>query len=363
MTAAAQWFATCYEHALITGQRRFLDSVIGPVEIVADPDGLDGINWPPHHVYAEPTAPAAVTVAATAEPAPGHVNASLASAHTQRSRLHDRGAFPVRWLPGQPWAARYDDGPLVLRHGNRILISEIPLGGASAWINRVLREVFIHGGRRHGFRLCHAAIIDIAGRGLLITGPSGAGKTDLALKLARHLPARVVTIDRGILGHDEDELVAGTLPFGMNIHRDTLRDLGWDDTLFSRYPPSNSKHYLPTADAIRHCQIRLVPRTRVHGLVQLAPAAATPHWHGLDAAGLARTLHSADTSDTDPGYQADWLGLSPDEAPAPLRPSRATTGWTLHYRPDRPLPHAWVTEIAHMLGAEIPDGCHRRPPE
>ncbi|MFI7336966.1 hypothetical protein ACIBUY_03385 [Streptomyces sp. NPDC050085] len=143
---------------------------------------------------------------------------------------------------------------------------------------------------------------DIAGRGLLITGPSGAGKTDLALKLARQLPARVITVDRGIIGHDKDHLVAGTLPFGMNIHRDTLRDLGCIDAVLSRYPSMNGKHYLPAADAICHCQIRLVPRTRIHGLVQLAPAAATPQWHGLSVARLTRTLHAADTTSTDPGY-------------------------------------------------------------
>ncbi|MBV9022521.1 MAG: hypothetical protein JO362_01655 [Streptomycetaceae bacterium] len=355
MTAASDWFAACYERALATGRRRFLDSVIGPVEIVAAPDGLDGVNWPPHHVRPQPAAPVSLTVAVTTEPAPVPISASLASSPAQRSRLHGRGAFPLCWMPGQPWIARYDDGPLVLRDGSRILISEIPRCSISAWLNRVLREVFIHGGRRHGFRLCHAAIIDIAGRGLLITGPSGAGKTDLALKLARQLPARVVTIDRGIIGHDKDQLVAGTLPFGLNIHRDTLRDLGCNDALLSRYPPVNGKHYLPAADAVRHCQIRLVPRTRIRGLVQLAPAAATPPWHRLDAAGLARALHAADTAGTDPGYQTDWLGLSTDEALAPLQPSRATTGWTLHYRPGGPFPHAWLIDIARTLGAETPD--------
>lgn len=284
MTATSDWFAARSERALATGRHRFLDSVIGPVEIVADPDDLDRINWPPHHARPKPAAPVSVTVAVTTEPAPGQISASLESPLTRRSHLHGRGAFPLRWLPGQPWVARYEHGPLVLRDGNRILISEIPGTSTSAWLNRVLREVFIHGGRRHGFRLCHAAIVDIAGRGLLITGPSGAGKTDFALKLARQLPARVVTIDRGIIGHDGDQLVAGTLPFGMNIHRDTLRNLGWDDALLSRYPPVNGKHYLPAADAIRHCRIRLVPRTRLHGLVQLAPAAATTQWHGLDAA-------------------------------------------------------------------------------
>ncbi|MEU9397037.1 hypothetical protein AB0D86_44500 [Streptomyces sp. NPDC048324] len=355
MTAASDWFAACYERALATGQRRFLDSAIGTVGIAAGPDHLEGISWPPHHVRPEPAAAVSVTVAVTNEPAPSQISASLADARAQRSRLHGRGAFPLRWLPGQPWVARYDDGPLVLRDGNRILIGEIPGGSPSAWLNRVLREVFIHGGRRHGFRLCHAAIVDIAGRGLLITGPSGAGKTDLALKLARQLPAHVVTIDRCIIGHAADHLVAGTLPFGMNIHRDTLRDLGCNDALLSRYPPAGGKHYLPTADAIRHCRIRLVPRTRVHGLVQLAPPAATPRWHGLDPAGLARALDAADTAGTDPGYQTDWLGLSTHEAPSPLKPSRATTGWTLHYRPGRPLPRAWLGDIVQALGADTPD--------
>ncbi|MGW2702326.1 hypothetical protein [Streptomyces sp. NPDC001340] len=352
---AMEWFAACYERARDTGKRHFLDSVIGPIEIVAAPDDVEGINWPPHYTCADPSAPAVVTVAVTREPAPGSINASLASAHAQRSRLHGRGAFPLRWLPGQPWAARYDDGPLVLRYGNQILISEIPYGSVSSWLNRVLREVLIHQGRNHGFRLCHAAIIDIAGRGLLITGPSGAGKTDLALKLAQQLPARVLTIDRGIIGPQGDELIAGTLPFAMNIHGDTLRDLGWDNDFLSRYPPSDGKHYIPAADASRHCQIKLVPRTSVRGLVQLAPAAATTQWHALDTEGLARVLHSADASDTDPGYQTDWLGLSTEGASPPLRPSTSTIGWSLRYRPGRPLPHAWLTVIAQTLGTETPD--------
>ncbi|WP_405889740.1 hypothetical protein OG427_06710 [Streptomyces sp. NBC_00133] len=354
MTArAADWFTASYEHAFATGHHRSLDSALGPIDIIAAHDDLEAINWPPHPSRSESAVPSAVTIAVTAQPAPGQISASLESAHTQHSPLHGRGAFPLRWLPGQPWAARYDDGPLVLRHGNQILISEVSHGSASAWINRVLREAFVHGGRRHGFRLCHAAIVDIAGRGLLITGPSGAGKTDLALKLAQQLPARVVTIDRGIIGRQGDHLIAGTLPFGMNIHRDTLTDLGChSEELLRRYPPTNDKHYLSTADAIRHCRIALVPQTRIHGLVQLTPAAAATQWHSLDAVGLTRTLRSADTSDTDPGYQTDWLGLGTDRAPAPLRPSPGTAGWSLRYRPDRPLPRAWLHDITQTLGRE-----------
>lgn len=354
--SAADWFTAAYEHAHAIGHHRSLASVLGPIEIIAAPGDLEAICWPPHPSRRGPAVPAAVTVAVTDQPPPGQISTSLESAHTQHSRLHGRGAFPLRWLPGQPWVARYDDGPLVVRNGNQILISEVPHGSASTWINRVLREVFIHKGRRHGFRLCHASIVDIAGRGLLITGPSGAGKTDLALKLAQQLPARVVTIDRGIIGRQGDHLIAGTLPFGMNIHRDTLTDLGChSEDILRRYPPSNDKHYLSTADAIRHCRIALAARTRLDGLVQLTPAAAATQWHGLDAAGLSRTLRSSDTSDTDPGYRTDWLGLGTDRASEPLRPSPGTVGWSLRYRPDRPLPRTWLHGIAQAFGTENPD--------
>ncbi|MGH3319264.1 MAG: hypothetical protein ACRDN9_03620 [Streptosporangiaceae bacterium] len=221
---------------------------------------------------------------------------------------------------------------------------------ASTWANKVLREMLIHGGRRRGFRLCHCAVLGTEHSGLLISGPTAVGKTDLALKLAKRLYVNVVTVDRGVIGHRHGGLAVGTLPFGLNIHRDTLADLGClNEALVHRYRLSNNKHYLDVLDAQRHCRITLVAWAPVTAAVELRRASSTTQWQRLDHASVIRTIRGADSADTDPGYQVDWLGMGSHQASRPLHATEVATGWALAYRPDQPIPDAWVEEVAAAL--------------
>ncbi|MFJ8954967.1 hypothetical protein ACIRO1_33205 [Streptomyces sp. NPDC102381] len=256
----------------------------------------------------------------------------------------------MRWTPGRIWTARYVDGPYVLREGNRLVVSFTDTTEARRWTDRILREVLIHGGRHYGLRLCHGAALELGAGGLLITGESGAGKTDLALKLAHALAAPVVTVDRGTMGHHHGSVCIGTLPFGMNIHHATLSDLGCTTPdLARRYPPIAGKHYLSLPDAERWCGITRTPWTPITSVVQVVRSTTRTRWYPMSSEEMSDAVAAADTSATDPGYQTDWLGLAPN---TPLHPSvigGLHAGWSLHYRPDHPLPQDWLTDLKRVI--------------
>lgn len=177
---------------------------------------------------------------------------------------------------------------------------------------RLLREVLIHGGQRHGFALCHAAVIAWAGRGLLIGGDSGTGKTDLAVKVARVLGADVVSIDRSLVERRDEHLAASCLPFGLNIHIGTLTDLGCPIELIRRlYPASHDKHYLNVHDARRLCRLSLRAQAGIVGCVKLTqPAVGEPeHGSPVTSEHLGEILAAIVTVGIDPGFTVDWLGL------------------------------------------------------
>ncbi|GAA3491767.1 hypothetical protein [Streptomyces cremeus] len=226
------------------------------------------------------------------------------------------------------------------------MVSFTDTSEARRWTDRILREVLIHGGGHYGFRLCHGAALGFGDGGLLITGESGAGKTDLALKLARALAAPVVTVDRGTIGYRHGRLCVGTLPFGMNIHRATLADLGCTvSDLARRYPPIAGKHYLAPEDTERWCGISRVPWTPITAIVTVVRSTTRTRWHPLSPDEISDATAAADTSATDPGYRTDWLGLAPHTPPSPPAFGGLRAGWFLHYRPDHSLPQDWLADL------------------
>ena len=64
--------------------------------------------------------------------------------------------------------------------------------------------------------LIHATVVDIAGRGVLLRGPSGSGKSDLALRL----------VDRGAVLVSDDQVLLSARPKGVKAKApDTLRGM------------------------------------------------------------------------------------------------------------------------------------------
>lgn len=351
--AAREWLEEACERTTAIGRSRVLTTVLGRVQVVDDHYQPPRVSWPSadiHHTScATPFASFVITRHAASREIIELVNGPRAAV----SRTQGRGAFPMRWVVGSPWVARYENGPVVLRDGNRLLMTAATLTEADTWADRVLREVLIGGGRQQGFAVCHGAVVaGDGGGGLLITGPSGAGKTDLALKLARNVHARIVTIDRGIIGNRTSGLAVGALPFGLNIHRRTLADLNClDASLVDRYPLSNNKHYLSVHDVERHCQVKLAASAAVTAVVRIRQAQKDSWWERLDDLEIADAVRAADITATDPGFQNDWLGMAAGASAPCIEPGGRTTGWNLAYDPRRPLPTEWTEEAARALHA------------
>lgn len=119
---------------------------------------------------------------------------------------------------------RHGGGRLRLRSGSPVNV-EVPLGLSAEEARRItlplLRAALFRALGEHGFSVLHAGAFEIGGRGFVVVGESGAGKTTLAM-IALRAGGRVVS---------DDSLLAGVLPGGgagvAAFRRDAvLRDAG-----------------------------------------------------------------------------------------------------------------------------------------
>jgi hypothetical protein len=150
----------------------------------------------------------------------------------------------------------------------------------------------------------------------------------------------------------EDSVTAGALPFGLNIFGGTLSDLEcMDMALAKRYPPICGKHYLTAHDAEHLCQINLAAVARVTAVVAVHRSQRGTKWERLEGHDVTLALRAADTAATDPGYQADWLGMNTSASAPHIGPASDMTGWRLDYDPRQQLPVDWVEEAARSLCA------------
>lgn len=92
------------------------------------------------------------------------------------------------------------------------------------YVMRVIREVVLRCAEHRGWTAFHAAAAAVDGHGVLIAGPSGAGKTTVLTALAAHRRADLVASDRALVTETAQAVVG--VPISVRIAGGTLSALG-----------------------------------------------------------------------------------------------------------------------------------------
>ncbi|MFD3756724.1 hypothetical protein [Streptomyces sp. NPDC058622] len=91
------------------------------------------------------------------------------------------------------------------------------------YLMRVIREVVLRCTEHRGWTTFHAAAAAVDGHGVLIAGPSGAGKTTVLTALAAHRQADVIASDRAVVTENAEAVVG--VPISIRIAGGTLSGL------------------------------------------------------------------------------------------------------------------------------------------
>ncbi|GAA2264923.1 hypothetical protein GCM10010145_43640 [Streptomyces ruber] len=281
---------------------------------------------------------------ARAEPGPAGTRIDIAAVSSP-SRLGELAARPATehresyagWWYG---CHRREDGAFVLVSGEGHEFSHALItADFLAWeiiaahehelglvVTRTMRElVREHFVRRGALMLHGAAAVLPDGTGVVLAGPSGAGKTSASVQLARSGGYCVAT-DRCLLLADGPAWVVVGLPLSTRLTQEAAAGLGIEPGEKSRLirhgeaavrrPDPKNKISLSNEEMRRLAGVEFVASARIDGLVLLENTGAdAPHSSpvpGADAvAALAEHILVPDTA-----YRGRWLSADPSPEPA-----------------------------------------------
>ena len=122
----------------------------------------------------------------------------------------------------------YDDSTstahiIVQDHENFVLIASAGHYASKA-LSRHIRELAVRLHENAGDIIMHASLVDYQGKGILIVGESGAGKTTVALSLCKYLGAKLIANDRVLVKHckSDGKLHACAFAFPIRLNYGTL---------------------------------------------------------------------------------------------------------------------------------------------
>ncbi|MEV0537261.1 hypothetical protein [Kitasatospora sp. NPDC050463] len=214
---------------------------------------------------------------------------------------------------------------VIVRHPDGYTV--ITCDGADATMNvaRHLREIGYRRAEDDGWVCLHASGATLDGRGVLIVGDSGAGKSSLALALAAAENGAFLSNDRTMITTSSGvEPRAVAMPGPIRLNGGTLQALGFDDarqwdltrpkpatdTDWQTFHGASKLHILP-AEWHERTGTPLAPTTTVELVVFPRIVQDSEELHLQPARpGAARQLLAAQCmSPGDDVYVHDWLGI------------------------------------------------------
>ncbi|MER7149657.1 hypothetical protein [Streptomyces lydicus] len=134
------------------------------------------------------------------------------------------GVGEVDWWRPDPRSHLFKDHLYAQDSTGRLHIVLHPEGyRGERYLLRVIREVVLRCGEDRGWTAFHAAAAAVAGQGVLIAGPTTAGKTTVLAALACHRRADLVASDRALLTENAADVVG--VPLSIRIAGGTLSAL------------------------------------------------------------------------------------------------------------------------------------------
>jgi len=187
-------------------------------------------------------------------------------------------------------------------------------------ISRFIREIAFRRLQNQQYVMFHSSAVEIDGKGVLIIGDSGAGKTTLALTLCRFYNAKYVSNDRILLKFNNDGIEGVTFGIPVKMNYGTLKTLGkeneykdWklaipmiSDKTFYDFKGQHKLNMLP-GELNKYLGIKAA------GIIQLS-AIIVPQITETEAikfkpCNIKKVLENNCYYDQDPVFVEDWLNI------------------------------------------------------
>ncbi|MGH3623496.1 MAG: hypothetical protein ACRDQ5_17140 [Sciscionella sp.] len=218
---------------------------------------------------------------------------------------------------------------------------------------RVVRQLVMRGGEVRGGRCVHAAAVDIDGRGVLIAGHPGSGKTTVLTHLIEDHGARPVSNDRtALIPTDTGRWHAIGVPLAARFTPEGISGSPTLTAALNHFEPSRGQHLVDGKIELTPWELATlfnrstVPVTEVAQLVILTRSAPVPAAK-LDGAFVRHHLDFG----ADDFFADDWLNLRPhlnDSQPDSLSGDGDLWGRLVETVPVFPLAWTDPAELPHI---------------
>lgn len=220
------------------------------------------------------------------------------------------------------------DHVIVRTPGHICLVAEDVRVAATIGI-RIVRQLVMRGAEVRGGRCVHAAAVDLDGRGLLIAGHSGSGKTTVLTQLLEEHGAHPVSNDRtALIATDTGRWHAMGVPLAARFTPEGISGSPSLTVALHRFEPSRGRQLVDGKIELTPWEVStLFQRTSLSGteVTHLVLLTRTPQASVGNADGPV-VRHHLDFG-TEDAFADDWLNLRPHLRAALPTPTHHSQLW------------------------------------